>query len=111
MNPGDRIREEGSGRLGFVLYTSNMNDDTMVVRFDGQDWNTPVGDLSRFEVLPSEPFRPEPAAPTVTVKYHIAYWPYDDSGGATAHRATHLHSVPARWVPPVGAFVDEITFT
>jgi len=109
MNPGDRIRDPGTGRLAFVLHESNMGVDQALVRFDGQDWNTVVGVLSQFEVLPSEPFRPAPEAPpTFVVKYHITEWPYNTM---PVHRQTSLHCVPARWVPPQGAIVDEITVT
>lgn len=107
MNPGDRVRETSTGRLAFVLYMSNIDAGQMMVRFDGSDYNAPVC-VDRFEVLPSEPFRPAPASPVVVVKYHIAHWPYRE---LPYHHVTNLHGVPARWTPAAGAIVDEITVT
>jgi hypothetical protein len=104
MIPGDRIREIRSGRYGFVLYESNVEPGEYMVRFDGLDYNTVIIE-DRCEVLPSEPFRAEPASLLVTVKYHVAHWPYDTG---TPSRSTTLYNRPTSWIPATGAIVDEI---
>lgn len=105
MSPGDRIMHTHSGRRGFVLYESNTTPGDYMIRFDGVAYNSLV-DGGQYEVLPTEPFRPKPVAPTVMVKFHVAVWPYNHT---SEQRSTQLHGVPSRWVPTVGAIVDEIT--
>jgi hypothetical protein len=58
FKPGTRIEVIAvPGRMGFVLYRSNVSEE-MVVRFDGFAYNTVVpADPARYAVHPDEPFR------------------------------------------------------
>lgn len=104
MNPGDRVRNTHTDNRGFVLYKSNIGDDQVLVRFDGNDYNS-VCYEDKLEVLPSEPFRQGVGhRPVVTVTYHLSYWPYKSKSDP---RSTKLHS-PGMWTPPMGAFVTEV---
>jgi hypothetical protein len=57
FKPGSRLRQNDSGRLAFMLFTSNTDSREIIVRFDGFAYNTLVRS-DRFTVLPDEPFRP-----------------------------------------------------